>query len=233
LEAAEAIAKQNISNFDAERPGATAEQRQQFVDQQNRNILQEQIKPQIEAFSKGIDDAFGTLAEGLATGTFEFQALADTVSQDLITSGLMGLIEETKKLLIGGLEDIFEGIGKAGAGAAAQALALGIGLLLSVLSKVGNEGDFQASGAGAGGSSIQSSRQVRGIIGGETSIPIAEINNGLQEAMIPTNALLTQIERNTRGTAAAALDLDPAQLQDALNNSLNQIFQQAVLQTGP
>ena len=218
----QAIADQNIANFDAERPGATTEQRNQFVDQQNRNIVQEQIKPQIEAFAGAVDSAFGTLADGLATGSFEFKQLAETVSKDLITSGLMGLIEETKALLIQGLESIFEGIGKAGAGAAAQALALGIGLLISVLSKTGNDGDFTASGAGAG-SSVQSSAQTRGLIGGDTALPIAEINNGLMEALIPTNAILSQIERNTRNPLTSG-SLDPSVLNGIIEAQLSNLL---------
>lgn len=205
----------------------------QFNQQQDSKDLIAVVQPQIDAFKKAIDDVFGELINGIVEGSFEFRDLAQSISKDLIKSGLEDLIENTKKIVIGGLEDMFEGIGIAASGQAAQALALGIGLMLAVLSRIGNDGDFTATGGGAGSSGLQSSAQTRGLIGGSTSLPIAEINNGLMEAMIPTNALLSQIERNTRGTAAAALDLDPAALQDALNNSLNTIFQQAVLQNGP
>ena len=205
----------------------------EFNAQQDERDFAAVAAPQIDAFKKAIDDVFNELINGIVEGSFEFRDLAQSISKDLIKSGMEDLIANTKKIVIGGIEDMFEGIGIAASGKAAQALALGIGLMLAVLSRIGNEGDFTASGAGSGGSGLQSSAQTRGLIGGSTSLPIAEINNGLMEAMIPTNALLSQIERNTRGTAAAALDLDPAALQDALNNSLNTIFQQAVLQNGP
>jgi hypothetical protein len=204
-----------------------------FNDQQDERDFAAVAAPQIAAFKKAIDDVFNELINGIVEGSFEFRDLAQSISKDLIKSGMEDLIANTKKIVIGGIEDMFKGIGIAASGKAAQALALGIGLMLAVLSRLGNDGDFTASGANGGGGGLQSAAQTRGLIGGSTSLPIAEINNGLMEAMIPTNALLSQIERNTRGTAAAALDLDPLALQDALNNSLNTIFQQAVLQNGP
>lgn len=203
-----------------------------FNAQQDRKDFLRLVQPQIDAFTNAVEQTFNTLIDGVVEGSFRFKDLANTLSKDLIKSGLQDLIEQAKDAVVEGMESLFSGFSDVAAQQAAQALAVGIGLLLAVLSRVGNDGDFTATGGAGGGTGIQSSRQVRGIIGGDTSIPIAEINNGLMEALIPTNALLTQIERNTRATAAASLDLDPAALQDALNNSLNQIFQQAILQNG-
>jgi hypothetical protein len=223
------LARENFATENLGDEQAIAE----FNRQQTQRDFAQVAAPQIEAFKSAIDGVFNELINGIVEGAFEFRDLAQTISKDLIKSGMEDLIANTKKIVIGGIEDMFEGIGIAASGRAAQALALGIGLMLAVLSRIGSEGEFTASGAGAGGSGLQSSAQTRGLIGGSTAIPIAEINNGLQEALIPTNSILTQIERNTRVNAAANLDLDPAALQDALNNSLNQIFQQAVLQNGP
>jgi RNA 3'-terminal phosphate cyclase len=48
-------------------------------------------------------------------------------------------------------------------------------------------------------SAITSSSPIRGIIAGETSLPIAAIGASLQEALVPTNGYLARIETNTRG----------------------------------
>jgi hypothetical protein len=49
---------------------------------------------------------------------------------------------------------------------------------------------------------------VRGIIAGETSIPIAQIGESLQDALVPTNSILRQIEINTRGSKGGGGSLD-------------------------
>lgn len=227
-ERAQIQAERSTSDFQAENPGAT---NQQVIDQATFANLQrifETFSTQIGAIVGAVDKTFDALTDALLTGSFEFKELGQNIARDLIKAGLEGIINQIKEQVVKGLTTVFEQVGQT----IGQALTLAVGLVLAVISRVGNDGDFTATGGTSGGG-IQSSAQTRGLIGGSTALPIAEINNGLMEAMIPTNALLTQIERNTRVGAAANLDLDPAALQDALNNSLNQIFQQAILQNGP
>jgi hypothetical protein len=69
------------------------------------------------------------------------------------------------------------------------------------------------------------------LIGGDQQIAIAEINNGLQEALIPTNAILSQIEFNTRALADLNLGLDPNTLAAAITAQVQGLFSQALLQT--
>lgn len=209
---------------------ASPEQIAAFNQQQDRLDFLASVQPQIDAFTKAIDDVFQTLIDGIVEGTFEFRDLANSLSKDLIKSGMQEFIAQAKDAVVKGFETIFEGLGNEAAAKSAQALALGIGILLAVLSKAGNKGDFTATGGGAGGSTVTGSRQVQGIIGGDTSIPIAEINIGLQEALIPTNSLLSQIERNTRSLADLNVNIDPGALQAALSAKLDSFFQQMVLQ---
>ena len=204
----------------------------QFNQQQAQLNINELVKTQIEAFTGAIEQAFDALIDGIVTGSFEFRELAQTISRDLIKAGLEGLINQAKDAVTKGLQSIFNSVGEGAAQAAAQALAVAVGLLLAVLSRIGNDGDFTASGAGAGGSGVQSTGQVRGLIGGDTSLPIAEINNGLQEALIPTNAILTQIERNTRQGASLGA-LDPQVLNDIISAQLSNLLGTAGLQGTP
>ena len=194
-----------------------------FDSQQDTRNFAEVAKPQIEAFTKAIDDVFGELINGIVEGAFDFKTLAGSISKDLIKSGLEDLIENTKKIVIGGISEMFKAFGVAASGQAAQALALGLGILLAVLSRSGNDGDFTATGGGAGGGGVQSSAQTRGLIGGSTALPIAEINNGLMEALIPTNAILSQIERNTRNPLTSG-SLDPTVLNGIIAAQLSNLL---------
>ena len=200
-----------------------------FDRQQAELNIQALIKTQIEAFTGAIEQAFDALIDGILTGSFEFRDLAQSISRDLIKAGMEGLITQAKDAVTKGLTSIFSSFGEKSAQAAAQGLALALGILIAILSRAGNEGDFTATGGGAGGSGVQSTGAVRGLIGGDTSLPIGEINNGLMEALIPTNAILTQIERNTRqGSSLGALD--PQVLNDIIAAQLTGLLGSAGLQ---
>jgi hypothetical protein len=215
------------ADFAAENLGDT-QRITEFNQQQDRTDFLRLVQPQIDAFTNAVESVFDTLIDGIVEGSFEFRDLAQTLSKDLIKSGLQDLIAQAKDAVVDGLESLFDGFSDVAAQQAAQALAVGIGLLLAVLSRIGNEGEFTATGGGGGGSGVQSSAQTRGLIGGDTSLPIAEINNGLKEALIPTNGLLAQIERNTRvlGELGAEGNLD---LSALINSRIDQAFEESLL----
>jgi hypothetical protein len=232
LRAEEQIA---VDTFNA--GNTTPSQQATFATQQQEIVLQKSIKVQIDAFTGAIDAAFTTLIDGMVEGAFEFRDLATSLSKDFIKAGLDGVINEIKNTVTDGLEAIFKAAGDgaedaaAGAQRAAQGLTLAFGLLLAVLSRTGNKGEFNASGAGTGGGLDVSSVQTRGLLGGDQNIAIAEINNGLQEALIPTNAILSAIELNTRGLASLNLGIDPNDLAQAITAQVQGLFSQALLQT--
>jgi hypothetical protein len=222
--------QRSIADFAAQNPAADAADKALFAAQARLEKLNNLIATQLNAFLSAIDKAFDALIDAVFTGSFDFKALAENIGKDLIKAGLEDLIEQTKKAVTKGLQKMFSGFSDTAAQQSAQALAVGIGLLLAVLSRAGNDGDFTASGGSGGAGSISSSAQTRGLIGGDTSLPIAEINTGLQEALIPTNNILTTIERNTRPLAALSLEGGTLDLQQILSGQLSQLFDQAVLQ---
>jgi hypothetical protein len=215
----------------------TTAQQTRFNTQQAQININQAIKTQIDAVTNAIDAAFATIIDGFVEGSFEFRDLAQTLSKDFITAGFEGIINQVKDTVTNGLKKVFTALGDgsknaaAGAQRAAQGLTLAFGLLLAVLSRTGSKGEFSASGAGAGGGVDQSSVQTRGLIGGDTSVAIAEVNSGLQEAMIPTNAILSQIEVNTRGLQGLNVGLDPNELAQAITAQVQGLFSQALLQT--
>lgn len=213
---------------------SSTEDQTTFGQQQDQLDIAANVKTQTDAIKAGIDAAFSTIIDGFVEGSFEFRELAQTLSKDFIKAGFEGIINQVKDTVVGGLTKVFTALGDgsedaaAGAARAAQTLLVGFGLLLAVLSRSGNKGDFEATGGGGGGGIDQSSVQTRGLIGGDTQIAIAEINNGLQEALIPTNAILAQIEQNTR--ALSNIGGGSVDLEQIISNQVNTIFQESILQ---
>jgi hypothetical protein len=80
-----------------------------------------------------------------------------------------------------------------------------IGLVGMLLTSGGGNKSFTASGVT---SNVTGTEAVRGIIAGETSIPIAEISVSLSEAMAPHFSVLRQIEANTRGGGGATAQVN-------------------------
>lgn len=213
-------------------PGATPEAIRQFDIQQASIDFFKAIETQVKAVTGAIDQVFDELVTGLQTGSMDFKQVASNISRDFIKAGLQDMIAQAKDFMTTGIETLFKdiaGFGQIAAQRAAQAVSLAIGLGLAVLARAGNQADFQATG-GAGGSRLTSSREMRGIIGGDTAIPIAEINQGLQEALVPTNNILSQIERNTRALSNLNMNVDPGDINDLMQQILNNVFQQAILQ---
>lgn len=225
--------KDLIDRLKEEDPGFTDADQTDIEAEAAIQRLRIEIGSVIDGVLSTVDQAFDALVDGLVQGSINFRDVAQDISRTLIESGLRDLVNEAKKAIIGGLEDIFGGIGGEAAKAAAQALAVGIGILFAVLSRTGNDASFSPTGGTGGGSVVQSTQQVRGIIGGDTSIAIAELNLGLQEALIPTNAVLSQIERNTRALAELNLNIDPEQLSASIQSNINDIINQALLQVSP
>ena len=214
-------------------PALTDDQEAAFVEGQRLERLQLAIEQPVSALVGAIDSAFNSVIDGLIDGTLDLQAVAQDIGKTLIKDALQDLVDNVKESLVEGITTLFDGLGETAAQRAGQALAAGIGLLLAVISRIGNDASFTPGSGGGAGSVIESSQAVRGVIGGDTSIAIAEINTGLQEALIPTNNILASIERNTRSLAELNLNIDPDQLADGIQNQINDILSQALLQVSP
>jgi hypothetical protein len=66
---------------------------------------------------------------------------------------------------------------------------------------------------------------VRGVIAGDTSIPIAEIGVSLQDALVSTNGILMDIERNTRGGAGGSnVQVSLEGVEDAVRGAMDRYF---------
>jgi hypothetical protein len=79
-------------------------------------------------------------------------------------------------------------------------------------------------------SNISGHEAVRGIIAGETSIPIAQISESLEEAVSPHLGVLRQIEANTRGGSrgggAFQVDVKIEGLREAVREAMEAYFRE-------
>ena len=221
----EVQAERATSDFLAENPEATDQQIQDQAKNADLARIQENFRVQITAFTNAIDLAFTSLTNALVTGSFEFKDLGQAIAKDLIKAGLDGLITQIKDTVVDGLTSVFESVGQS----VGQALTLALGLILAVISRIGSDGDFTATGGGGGTGIDSTSAPVRGLIGGDSSLPIAEINNGLLEALIPTNNILAAIERNTRTSADLGALLGNGNINELIDAQVNAILQQQLL----
>ncbi len=159
----------------------------------------DKTKKEVSAFAKGFGGAVRDSLEGAVVGAFKgegfdaVEALADlggslmeeAFSQvfDGLEESLTGLFESLGESLGGA-----EGIGGAIGGAIAGGIGIGLGFLARELS-----GTSAKSRNDLVQSATQSAQATRGIVAGPTSIPIFQVGQQLEEALIGTEDLLAQI----------------------------------------
>jgi len=192
----------------------------------------EQIDDMVNAISDGVSD----IIDGILEGGVDIKKSARNMFKGIFDAGIKKGLEKFEDLLIKGFEKLFKSVG----GAVGSAIMTVIGLigmmLLSSTSK-----SWSASGVESG---VTSHEAVRGIIAGETTIPIGEIGESLQDALINTNGILRQIEENTRdlsGVAGGVASIEGslevklsgaeflAGLKEALTEFLTEYFAEALM----
>lgn len=186
-----------------------------------------------ETFGAALNEGILALAEGEGVQGFA-EALAGT-SGDLLSeaiNGVLGALGEGLSEILGGLSEslggIFEGLGGGGGGGGGLfgggggggggfGAALGAGLSIGgqLLSRQ-LEGTTARVTNDLVESAVTSTQQVRGLVAGPTSIPIAEVGNAIRDAQAGQiaelrrgNALLQAILDAIRSAEPGALD--PAQ----------------------
>ncbi len=146
---------------------------------------------QYNNMASSITQGFSSLVDAITSGGQDLLKSLNSFFKSLFTSALKPGLDQLQQLLINGFKQLFGEAGSALASAVMGAIGL-IGMLLTS----GGSSSWSSSGVT---SSVTSHEAVRGIIAGETSIPIAQIGESLQDALVPTNSILNQIEANTRG----------------------------------
>jgi TP901 family phage tail tape measure protein len=190
----------------------------------------------IQRWAAGITSAFSSLVDSLMEGGADTRKALNTffksILKEVMAPGMKQLqqgLTDLFKYTFGGLSNTLGQL----IGGFVMGLIAVVGMMLTKQST----STFTPSGSKEGG--VTQHEAMRGVIAGETSIPIAQISESLEEAMAPHLQVLRQIENNTRsggGAQATGTLLGGNQIQvviqgvsAAVTAAMDQYFQQYLL----
>ncbi|MHB9075250.1 MAG: phage tail tape measure protein [Desulfobaccales bacterium] len=159
------------------------------------NYQAKKTDAQYGGYASQITQGISSLTDALMSGGQDLMKAANGIFKNLFSEALKPGLDQLKGLLTSGFKYLF-----GEAGTAISSAVMGVIGLIGMLAT--SRGSSSSSPTGVT-SAITSHEAVRGIIAGETSIPIAQIGTSLQDALVPTNGILSQIEGNTRGGGGA------------------------------
>lgn len=185
---------------------------------QSLNIIGKVVDNISNVLTSAITDSF----EGKKTDFAKaFKGVADSLFKDsakILVDNLKTSIQDGLKAGLKGLNLSDSMVSTLG-----PAFLAGFALIASfVLGQLLNGGNSNAT-AGNPTVGIQSTEQVRGIIGGETQIPIGLVGESLQDALVPTNLLLSRIAAGVERINGGGLN--STQLQDLIGQSISDALQ--------
>ena len=147
---------------------------------------------QAAAFASDITQCFSSAVDAMMQDGQDLKKSAHCLFKSVFTESMKPGLKQLTQFLMNGFKELF---GAAG-GALGSAIMGVIGLVGMMLTSGGSKNSWSPSGVQSG---VTAHEAVRGVIAGDTSIPIAEIGVSLQDALVSTNGILMDIERNTRG----------------------------------
>ena len=153
----------------------------------NKAKYGDQISGAVDAITNG----FNSVVDSISAGGQNLRDSLRTMFSDLFKVGLKPGLDQLKQLLMDGFKKLFDSDVGAGLGSAVMGVIGLAGMMLTSKSS----SSFTPSGVT---SSVTAHEAVRGVIAGPTDIPIAQIGTSMQDALVPTNGILSQIEINTR-----------------------------------
>ena len=178
---------------------------------------------QISGMASAITSGFSSIIDAMMSGGQDLMKSANSMFKSIFTESLKPGLKALTQLLTDGFKELF---GAAGSAIGSAIMGV-IGLIGMLLTSGGSKSSFTSSGVQ---SAVTGHEAVRGIIAGETSIPIAQIGDSLKDALVETNGILLAIEGNTRGSRSGAggpLDVRVTiqGIEEAVNAAMERYFQ--------
>jgi hypothetical protein len=172
------------------------------------------VERSVDIMATALTDSFEGKKTDLIKG---FKGVFDGIFKDSLVNLKQSLTEGLQKAFKGIADKLAPGMQDTLGPAMLAGFALIASFLLSQL--LGDQGgQGSASNPTVG---IQSTEQVRGLIGGETQIPIGQVAESLQDALVPTNAWLARIY----GAIASGGGISTAQVESIIERSVNEALQ--------
>jgi hypothetical protein len=169
---------------------------------------------QVSSMAATITNGLSSLVDAVTSGGQDLMQSLNGFFKSLFTEALKPGLDQLKQFLMNGFKELF-----GAAGASIGSAVLGVIGLIGMLATSGGSSSWSASGVQ---SSVTAHEAVRGIIAGETSIPIAQVGESLQDALVPTNSILEQIEENTRGLQGLQITLNIPGLEETLSQLMQE-----------
>lgn len=167
-----------------------------------------------------LDSVLGAFEGKKTNFTQAFKGIADQMVKD----SMKNVFQSITKSFQDGFQGLVKKIAPGMEETLGPAFMAGFGLIASfVLGQLMGDqgGSATASNPTVG---IQSTEQVRGLIGGETQIPIGLVGESLQNALVPTNMWLARIAAGVEriGTVGG---LNAGQIENIVEQSINNALQ--------
>jgi hypothetical protein len=180
---------------------------------------------QIKGYADTLANGFNDIIDAFMSGGQNLMSSLNRMFKELFTKSLKPGLDALQQWLLEAFKGMFGSLGSTLANVVMGVIGL-IGMLLT-----GGGGSSSWSPSGVQ-SSVTGHEAVRGIIAGETSIPIAQIGESLQDALVPTNSILNQIEANTRagkgGSGGGRLDITVTLkgIEEQINAAIERYFRE-------
>jgi len=178
--------------------GATQEDLARFDAAAQKKLDITRFGEEAQGMAQAIVNGFSSITDALMEGGQNLKQALNGFFKSLFKQSLEPGIKQLTQFLMGAFKTLF---GELGAGLASAIMGV-IGLLGMLLTGGGQGSSWSPSGVQ---SSVTSHEPVRGIIAGDTSIPIGQISDSLADVMAPHLSVLRQIEGNTRSGGKGAL----------------------------
>ena len=194
-------------------------------DQTTRELeINKRFGDQMKGYANLVTGFFGDITDAFMSGETHFRQTFQNFFKSLFKQSIEPAIKQLTQWLTDAFKNMF---GTLGAGIA-NALMGVIGLVGMFLSS-DRKSSFTSSGVQ---SNVTGHEAVRGIIAGETSIPIAQVSESLSEAVAPHLSILRQIEANTRnsgGGGAGQVNINIQGIQATIREAMEAYFREYLL----
>ena len=177
--------------------------------------IQGAVQGTADLLISGLTQAF----EGKSTDFLRgFKSIADSLFKD----SLKNFVDSMKTSVSSAFQKLAQSIPGEMGNTLGPAFLAGFALIASfVLGQLLSGGSSGSAGNPQVG--IQSTEQVRGLIGGETQIPIGMIGESLQDALVPTNLLLSRIAAGVDRLSFGGID--PSVIESTISQSISDALQ--------
>jgi len=201
--------------------GGSADDIRRITAAANMKEIEIRYKTEIDGFVNAITGGITNLIDGIMAGKASMKDISKTLNtmfSGIFKSSLEQGMKQLTQYLTDAFTKMFQDLGPSIASAAMGAIAI-IGMMLTKQTS----SSYSASGAK---SAVTAHEAVRGVIAGDTSLPIAQIGTSLHDALVTTNGILNQIEYNTRrmGSMQLNLTLDIPGIKDAVAQAMTKYF---------